>query len=192
MKKNIVSGWVITCVGDENAYSFLPSRNGNTLADKISRQVLIDSQVNYKEYSWLDRGSDERQYCSPGVDLSVASIMRSKYDTFPEYHTSLDNLDYISEKGLGESLKLFKDVINILETNRVWKLDNLCEPQLGKRGLYPSLSTLDTSVQIRDLMNVISYLDGNMDLLTISSKCNLKYGEVLDIIRKLIESKLLF
>jgi aminopeptidase-like protein len=192
MKKNIVSGWTITCVGDENAYSFLPSRHGNTFADKVSRQVLIDSEVNYKEYTWLDRGSDERQYCSPGVDLPVASLMRSKYDTFPEYHTSLDNLDYISEKGLGGSLKLFQDVINILETNRVWKLDNLCEPQLGKRGLYPSLSTLDTSVQIRDLMNVISYLDGNMDLLTISSKCNLKYGEVVNIIRKLIESKLLF
>ena len=100
LKKNVISGFNITCVGDDRCYSFLPSRNGNTISDTIAQHVLKYIDPKYKRYTWLDRGSDERQYCAPGVDLPIATIMRSKYGEYPEYHTSLDNLDLVTESGL--------------------------------------------------------------------------------------------
>ena len=100
LKRNVISGFNITCVGDDGPYSYLPTRNGSTYADKVALNTLSFDHPDFVEYTYLDRGSDERQYNSPGVDLPVCTIMRSKYGTYPEYHTSLDNLDFVSAEGL--------------------------------------------------------------------------------------------
>ena len=91
MQKKIFAGFNISCIGDNRCYSYIPSRNGDTISDCIANHVLKWTDKNYKKYTWLDRGSDERQYCAPGIDLPVASILRTKYGEYPEYHTSLDS-----------------------------------------------------------------------------------------------------
>jgi len=140
MKKNIIAGFVLTCVGDEGKFSYIPSRYGDTLADKVALNILNHHTNGFKKYSYLDRGSDERQYCSPGIDLPVCSVMKSKYGEYKEYHTSLDNLDFVSAKGLEESFNIYTKIIEVLENNNFYKTTVLCEPQMGKRGLYHQIS----------------------------------------------------
>lgn len=190
MKENINAGWVLTCMGDEGNYSYIPSRKGGTLADRVSIKTLEELGVNYNKYTFLDRGSDERQYCAPGVDLPVASLMKSKYGSYPEYHTSLDNLNFITPEGLKESYEMMKTAIEILESNKFWKLKTLGEPQLGKLGLYPTVSTKNSGTTVQDLMNVMAYCDGENDLIDISNICGLKFKEVLKIIETLFTNEL--
>lgn len=185
MKENIVAGFNLSCLGDERTYSYLPSRQGDTLADQVARHVLDDHAVDYIHWSFLDRGSDERQYCSPGVDLPVASIMRSKYGSYPEYHTSLDNLTFISRRGLEGSLIAYKKCIRILETNWKYKINVLCEPQLGKRGLYPTLSTKETEYHVRKMMDFVAYADGKHTLLDIANKIGIFALDLIPTIKNL-------
>jgi aminopeptidase-like protein len=187
LKRNVVAGWVLTCIGDNRTYSYVPSRQSDSYTNLISRQVLEDLGEPFTEYSWLDRGSDERQYCSPGVDLPIASLMRSKYGEYPEYHTSLDDMSVISPEGLFGGFKLLVNAIEILETNALYEIKLPCEPQLGKRGLYPNTSTKSSGLEVRDQMNVISYLDGKHDLLGIAGICGVSYKYVQTLINKLLE-----
>ena len=130
----MIAGFNVSCIGDERGYSYVASRYGETLADKIASNVLSFKHPDFIKYSFLDRGSDERQYCSPGVDLPLVTLCRSKYSTYPEYHTSLDNLDLVTSKGLLGGYELVKDCFQVIERNRKYKVKCFGEPQLGKRG----------------------------------------------------------
>ncbi len=142
LKQNILAGYNICCIGDDRNYSYLPSRNGNTLSDSVAKHVLKNIDPNFIKYTWFDRGSDERQYCAPGIDLPIASIHRSKYGEYPEYHTSLDNLDdVVTADGLSGGYEAVRKALELLERNKNFKAAVLGEPQLGKRGLFPTLST---------------------------------------------------
>src|SRR5262249_38699967 len=141
LQKNVVAGYVITCVGDPGHFSYLESRAGNTLTDRITDHVLKQSHEETVRYSYLERGSDERQYCSPGIDLPIGSLMRSKYATFDEYHTSLDSLHFVTKEALSGSLTRYLECIEALEQNLTYSAVYPCEAHLSKRGLYPTLST---------------------------------------------------
>lgn len=189
MKKNIIAGFNITTIGDDRSYSYIPTRYGNTLSDKVSKHVLQD--IDYVEYSFLDRGSDERQYCSPGVDLPIATICRTKYGVYPEYHTSLDDLTVISPSGLYGGYEKIKKAIELLEKNNYYKVNVLCEPQLGKRGLYPTISTKTSGDIVRTMMDFIAYADGNNDLIDIANIIGVQAEELFDIADKMKTAKLI-
>jgi aminopeptidase-like protein len=186
LKRQVKAGFNITCIGDERCYSYLPSRAGNTLSDRVALHVLKHIDPKFKRYSWLARGSDERQYCSPGVDLPIATIMRTKYGEFPEYHTSLDDLNLVTAKGLVGGLNALRQAIQVVENNVLLKSTILCEPQLGKRGLYPTLSTKKSGEQVQVMMNLISYCDGKHDLLDIAEILGEPVGKLVDILKPLI------
>lgn len=191
LKKNVIAGFVLSCVGDDRAYSYIETRNADTLADKVMQNVLHYHAPEYKQYSFLERGSDERQYNAPGVDLPVCGFCRSKYGEYPEYHTSADNMDMITPEGLQGAFEVMKQVIMALEYNQYYKVNCLCEPQLGKRGLYPTISRKGIYDEVKKLTNLIAYADGKRDLIDISNKIGVPVGEMLSNVDKLLESGLL-
>lgn len=193
MKQNTIAGFNLTCVGDNNSYSLLPTRKGETLSDRVAEHVLRFHAPEHKRYSFFkDRGSDERQYCAPGVDLPVVSVMRTKYDEYDEYHTSLDNLDYISANGLFGAYEVHQKMITALEKNYYYISKTLCEPQLGKRGLYPTSSTKETWQIVQTMMNLWTSMDGDPDLIAIAEMIDVPIWELYSIVDDFLDNDLIY
>lgn len=190
LKEHVKAGFVLSCVGDDNDYSMIGSRYGNTIADRALKSVL-----QYKDkhtfYDYSKRGSDERQYNAPGVDLPVVCFCRSKFGEFPEYHTSADNMTYVSPEGFQGAYDVMRDVIEIFEKNAIYQIKVLCEPQLGKRGLYSDISRKGIYDGIMVQRDVIAYSDGTNDLLDLSERIGVPVSEIIDIVDRLAENDLL-
>lgn len=191
MQRHTIAGFVLTCIGDDRVYSYLASRGGATLADRVAQNVLGHHAPDYRSYSYLERGSDERQYCSPGVDLPVVSIMRSPHGRYPEYHTSLDDLSLISPAGLRGGYDVMRRILDTLERNYVYRTSTPCEPQLGRRGLFPTLGTRDNRVSSRDILNVLAYADGTCDVIGLADRIGLAADRCADIAEELAAHGLL-
>ena len=190
LKKNVFCGFNLSCVGDERNYSHIYSRNGNTIADQSLSSAIFHFK-NQKSYSFLDRGSDERQYCYPGIDLPLATFCKSKFGEFPEYHTSDDNLKLVTKKGLEDSLKVFSNIIDVFEIGCIPSNTNFCEPNMGKRNLYPLISKKGSYSQIKTRMDLLAYADGKDNLFTISKKINSPLEKVMDEYKILLSEQLL-
>ena len=191
LRANVVAGFNVTCVGDDRAYSFLPSRNGGTLADRVALHTLKARHPDFVRYSFLDRGSDERQYCSPGIDLPVVSVMRTKYHEYPEYHTSLDDLTVVTPAGLEGGYSILRDCLEVLEGNRTYRSTSLGEPHLGGRGLYPTLGTTSSYGAVRTTMDLLAYADGTHDLVGIGDIIGVPVMELQRVAAQLVEHGLL-
>lgn len=191
MQKNMVAGFNVSCVGDDRTFSYVESRYGNTLSDRVAKNVLKFYCPNYKAYSFLRRGSDERQYNAPGVDLPVCAICRSKYGEYPEYHTSKDNLQFISPMGLEGAYEVYKQCVLALEENRKYRVACLGEPNLGRRGLYPTISQKGNYDAVAAMRDFLAYADGNNDVIAISDIIGVSVRELLPIIKELKENELI-
>ncbi len=191
MKKNTAAGFVLSCVGDDRTFSYVPSRDGNTLADRAARNVLSFYYPEYKRYTYLDRGSDERQYNAPGIDLPVCVVCRSKYGEYPEYHTSLDDINFISPEGLQGAYEVYERILNVLEYNDFYRIKCLCEPQLGKRGMYPTVSKKGSYDAVKSMVDFIAYADGKRDLIAVSDLIHVPIDQLIPVINKLTEAELL-
>ena len=190
LQSHVKAAFNLTCVGDDRTYSIVHSRYGDTLADKVLQNVLRFHYPEYKDYDYTKRGSDERQYQAPGVNVPMVAFCRSKFHVFPEYHTSADNLDFISTSGLQGSFDVMKKVIDALEYNRNFKVTTLGEPQLGRRGLVPTMSDKTTYQQTLALKDLIAYADGTNDLIDISNFINVPVDRLIPLIDRLVECRL--
>ena len=191
MQRHTHAGFALTCFGDERAYSYLASRRGDTLADRVARHVLQHRVGGHHSYSFLDRGSDERQYCAPGIDLPVCSLMRTKHGSFPEYHTSADDLSIISPGGLAGSLGLCRAIVTVLEKNLRFRTTTLGEPQLGRRGLYTSIGSGEIDAASSRYRDVLAYADGSLDLIGLADALGAYAVDLLPAIATLREHGLI-
>jgi aminopeptidase-like protein len=191
MKDTMIAGFNLSCVGDDRNYSIVESRYADTLADKVLHNVLKYHTGNkYSTYSFLKRGSDERQYNAPGIELPVVCYCRSKFAEYPEYHTSADDMGLVSPSGFQGSYEVMTQVIEALENNSCYAMTVFGEPQLGKRGLYPTISQKGSSGGVSAIMNFIAYADGKNDLIDISNRINVPIKELIGILEKMKENHL--
>ena len=188
---NIIGGFVLTCVGDDNNINFKKSRNENSLINKAAK-YLKNSNQKFNIIEYFPMGSDERQYCSPGFDLPIATIMRSLPGKFKEYHTSLDNLSFIKESKIEGVVNFCKLLICVIEKNLTLKNTVMfCEPQLGRRGLYRSFGGQKFNSSNHQAVKwILNYSDGNNDLISISKKSNIDLRELFKVSQILVEKDL--
>lgn len=193
LKEKVVAGFVITCVGDNRSYSYMPSRRGGSLADKAVLHVFQKIlKQPFNSFTFLDRGSDERQYCHPNIDLPVCSAMRTKYGKYPEYHTSLDNLDLISPTGLYGGYEVNRLALEVLEANEKYQSTTMGEPWLASRNLRPPIiDGVKIQDRSRNISNLLAFCDGSLDLIDIADMLNMSALELSFLARELESHELL-
>lgn len=189
--ERLAAGYVVTCVGDRGAFTLKTSRRGDTLADRAARAVLREVGEHSVVPFDPGNGSDERQYCSPGFDLPVASVMRTMYSCFPQYHTSLDDKEFIDFARLAESVDVYERIVDALEHNLTWwNTVRFGEPQLGKRGLYPGTNA-NAPLEVKPTMWMLNLADGEHDLLAIAQRSGQPLAGLIDAAGKLAAAGLL-
>lgn len=191
LKKNVIGGYNLSCIGDDRMHSCLLTKYKNTIADQSLLEAYKKLNIKPKIYNFLKRGSDERQYNSPGIDLPIASIFRSKYATYPEYHTSLDNFDLVTKEGLKGGFLIAKNAIEILVEKIIPKVKILCEPHMSKRNLYPTISSNYKTKFLKNIMNFMQYADGKNDLKMIAKRIKISRSLAHNINKFLLKKKLI-
>ena len=189
----IKHGLVLTCLGDSGNFTYKRSRRGNTEIDNIVTYVLNNTAEDYKIIDFFPYGYDERQYCSPGFNLAVGCFMRSPHGTFPEYHTSADNLDFVQPQYLSDSFSKCMSILQILDNNKIYVNQNpKCEPQLGKRGLYRAIGgQKDSGLNEMAILWVLNLSDGEHTLLDIATRSGIAFDEIKKASDVLLENGLL-
>jgi aminopeptidase-like protein len=186
-------GLVAANLGDPGRFTYKKSRQGNAEIDQTVIYVLNDSGLDYKIIDFSPYGYDERQYCSPGINLPVGCLMRTPHGEYPEYHSSADDLEFVKPQFLADSFSIYSAVLYVLENNRVYLNQNpKCEPQLGKRGLYDSIGA-DSHRKAKQLamLWVLNLSDGAHSLLDISNRSEMPFSMIKEAADTLTEYRLL-
>jgi len=191
LKKNVIAAYCLTCIGDERNYSLILSKYGNSLSDLSALEALKKLNKKYKKYSFLYRGSDERQFNSPGVNIPMTALLRTKYGAYPEYHTSLDNFNVVTEKGLKGGYEFVKKTVSLIQNKIIPISKIVCEPMLTKRKIHPIISKGKIFRNERNILDFMSYSDGKNDLSEISNLIKLSKNKVTKIFNFLLRKKLI-
>lgn len=193
LKAHMHAGFVLTCCGNKDHFHYKRSRRGNSITDKAVEHFLVQNENDFFIRNFRPDGSDERQYCSPGLNLPVGSLMRTPYYEYKEYHTSNDNKSFIDFDALSGSIDAHLHLVQILELNGTY-LNTImnCEPQLGKRDLYPSsLSPSDSREFIDMVLHLLNYSDGEHDLIDIANKQGIDMLKYASPLKKCLEKGVL-
>lgn len=190
---NIKHGLVVTCVADPGKLTYKRSRYGNAIIDKVVEKILIDSKDKFEILDFFPSGSDERQFCSPGINLPVGSLMRTPYGRFPEYHTSADNLDFVGPEYIGDTFAKYLYIVYVLENTRTYlNLNPKCEPQLGKRGLFRMIgSQKKVCLDELAILWILNLSDGSNSILDISIRSGLHFDVIKETADLLFQTDLL-
>jgi aminopeptidase-like protein len=185
LKQKLDAGYVLTCCGDAGAFTYKRSKHRHSLADRAAEHVLKYHGNQHSVIEFSVGGSDERQYCSPGFNLPVGSLMRTPYQRYKEYHTSLDDKSFISFEALAGTVEMYFNICTVIESNQCYvNTISHCEPQLGKRGLYPSrVDPLFNREETHRLLHFLSFADGQRDLISIAEWRNesaLSYATIIE------------
>ena len=186
--ETLVAGLVVTCCGDHGPFTYKKARDPNNVLDKAVVHSLEHSSVEFRVLEFFPTGSDERQYCSPGFNLPIGSLMRSMYGTYPEYHTSLDNLGFVSVESLLQTFRAYVNTIYTLEHDKLFKnLKPFGEPHLSKYGLYPYIGGQKERRQyVKYLRYILSLSDENHDLVDIANFLSLPIWELESAVNDLL------
>jgi aminopeptidase-like protein len=191
--ERIRHGLVLSCVGDAGGPTYKRSQRGDAPIDRAVQHVLAQSPGEPVIEDFSPYGYDERQFCSPGFDLPVGLFQRSKHGTFPEYHTSADDLDFVAPENLASSFRILVEVLQVLEEDRRFvNLNPRCEPQLGRRGLYDAIGgDKDHAAKQMALLWVLNQSDGSRSLLDIAERAQLPFARIAQAARLLLDAELL-
>ena len=190
LKRNIICGFNLSCLGNDGEYSFVKTPHGNKLCDEVMEASLINKKT--KIFNFINRGSDERQYCHPKIDLPVCNFSKKKFHEFPEYHTSADNLKFISKRGLGESLQILKNIVNFFEIGAIPENKIFCEPFFLKYNKSDSVSIKNRLNNSRKISSdIISYSDGKQNIFKICKIIGKSLDQVFPDYNDLIKKKIL-
>jgi len=193
LRSNLVAGYQITCIGDRGKFTYKHSRNGDTLSDRVAR-IVIKQYGEHRVRTFNPAiGSDERQYCSPGFNLPVGSLMRTMYTEYDEYHTSKDDKSFIDFPSMAESIRAYFEIVTLLEKNGIWKNTVMNgEPQLGRRGFFRTLGAqIDSEECDKAMWWVLNLSDGEHDVIDIAQRSNISWKVILDMVERLQEGDLL-
>ena len=191
IKDKIIGGYNLSCIGDNKSHSFIESKLKNSIFDKILVKNYKKRKIKFKRYSFLKRGSDERQFNSPGIDLPFVTVCRTKFGEYKEYHTSLDNFDLVNEEGLLGGFKIVKSSIEDILKLKIPKSRITCEPHLSKYKLYNSINFKVQKNHSMNLLNFLQYSDGQKTIEEISKIINLDFKECKKIASILKKNKLI-
>ncbi len=190
---NIKHGLVLTCVGDGGKFTYKRSRQAKADIDKISEYVLACSGKEYEVIDFFPYGYDERQYCSPGFNLAVGCFMKSPHGSFPQYHTSADNLEFVKPEYVYDSYAQCLSILQILENNQTYLNQNpKCEPRLGKRGLYRAVGgQAEEALDELAILWVLNLADGEHTLLDMAQRSGMAFNVIDKAAKALLKHDLL-
>ncbi|NPV25600.1 DUF4910 domain-containing protein [Bradyrhizobium aeschynomenes] len=186
-------GLVLTCLGDPSEFHYKQSRKSAPI-DRAVAHVLKHSGHSHEILPFSPYGYDERQFCSPGFDLPVGCLMRGVHGTFPEYHTSADNLDFVRPECLDQSYAVIEQVLDLLDRDYVYeRVDGRGEPQLGRRGLYRAIAgqrEAGGATQM-DLLWVLNLADGKHSLLDMAIRADVPFARIEAAARLALDASLI-
>lgn len=191
--ERVAHGLVLACAGDRGALTYKRSRRGDAEIDRVVRHVLLRSGRPHQIVNFSPYGYDERQFCSPGFNLPIGCLTRTPHAQYPEYHTSADDLDFVSTEAMSETLEIAYQALDVLERNhRYVSLNPRCEPHLGKRGLYGSIGGRSDTQQCQMAMLwVLNLADGQHTLLDIAERSGTPFDLIADTATLLRDANLL-
>ena len=191
LKKHTLAVYILTCLGTEKKFKLIQSPYQNTISEKVAIQVL-KKYSSWEKRSFLQRGSDERQWLSPRVSIDCCSIVTSKYGEYKEYHTSKDDLKFISQKALKKSSILFYKIFKEFEQSYFYFNSNIGEPKMDKFKIYPKISTKSQKKIVQSFMDVLSFCNGKNNERSISEYTNLSLNKTKKILKFLYNKKLIY